>query len=266
MTNYINTFGGKAKDNNQAVIKGVDWDTEYDNIATAIATKEDLVAAATNGNLIEFNGSSTPIDAGIASANLDGLGGVVETRLDGHDTDITTANSNITTLTPRAPSGSFPYFQRAGEFWIYEGDDASPATVFNVSAEAQDTWLKVGATGVTADVTWSALDTLGGKAPAAIIAQLYLGMDNGLTGQNGNVVVYCSDESGGATNAASQVMEISDQGTILQEYRVGKNVLIPCTYDSGTGDIYFYLYWDRHPFASSVSIQMYLRGCVDANS
>jgi hypothetical protein len=101
MTDYSNTFGGRAKDKNSTTILGVDWDTQYSNIETAVNSKQDKVGSATNGNLIEFNASSVPIDSGIASSYIDNVEADVDARLDA-------AESTLSFITPSIPSPTYP--------------------------------------------------------------------------------------------------------------------------------------------------------------
>lgn len=81
MSDYTKVFDGAAKDSGSATVLGADHDTEFDAIATAVNSKADQVASATAGNLAELSADGNLVDSGIASANLDGLTGVVETRV-----------------------------------------------------------------------------------------------------------------------------------------------------------------------------------------
>lgn len=56
MSNYVKTTAFTVKDglasgNSAKLIKGVDFDTEFDNIVTAIASKGDLAAPTFTGTL-----------------------------------------------------------------------------------------------------------------------------------------------------------------------------------------------------------------------
>lgn len=149
MTDYTNTFGGAAQDAASATILGAEWDTEYENIATAIATKQDKIAAPTDGNLIELDGSGVPTDAGISRTPLVGLTGVVETAL--------------ADLEPGAtPSG----WIQVGNRFIPDGSSALAEYDFT---EDQYTWLEafdsdgqVGSTASSMTNKWATLDAFDG--------------------------------------------------------------------------------------------------------
>lgn len=70
MSDYTKTTDFAAKDAAEATIQGSLWDTEYDNIQTAVATKVDKVLSPINGNLIYTDGSSTYKDVGSSPIQL----------------------------------------------------------------------------------------------------------------------------------------------------------------------------------------------------
>jgi len=70
MSDYTKTTDFVAKDAAEATIQGSLWDTEYDNIQTAIATKVDKVLSPVNGNLIYTDGSSIYKDVGSSPTQL----------------------------------------------------------------------------------------------------------------------------------------------------------------------------------------------------
>ena len=61
MSDYTNTFGGAAKDIANATILGAQFDTQFDNIATAVATKADKYTTGNTGDLLsrDANGNLT---------------------------------------------------------------------------------------------------------------------------------------------------------------------------------------------------------------
>lgn len=74
MSDYSTTTNFTAKDaldtgDPDKVIYGADLQTEYDNIATASATKTDK-HAATLGNVIEAGSSGSLVDSGVAAADV----------------------------------------------------------------------------------------------------------------------------------------------------------------------------------------------------
>lgn len=80
MSDYTVTYDGAGLDaDGNAIVRASDWDAQLDAIAIAIATKTDLASSPTTGNILEMDANGQIVDSGIASANLDGLTGVVQT-------------------------------------------------------------------------------------------------------------------------------------------------------------------------------------------
>jgi len=146
MTDYTNTFGGAAQDAASATILGSKWDTEYENIATAIATKQNKIVTPTLGDIVELDGSGVPTDAAIASSRLDGLTGVVETRVDALETQLPFI----------VPDGAISGWTRSGRFYFPNGD--ASLSNYGVPGGADGAWWSIGATGGVADGVWDALD------------------------------------------------------------------------------------------------------------
>ncbi len=110
MSDYTKVYDGAAKDTAQSVLSGADFDTEFDAIETAIATKQDAVASPTtngialldasgqvidsanvvkdaSGNeIVEFNTETTPVNYLILTASATGNG--VDIAAAGDDTNI----------------------------------------------------------------------------------------------------------------------------------------------------------------------------------
>lgn len=83
MSDYVKTFDGAALDAASAAVDPTLFQSEYDKIAIAIATKANAIVGGTTGNLMKVTGVGEPADSGIDSANLDGLTGVIQTQIDG---------------------------------------------------------------------------------------------------------------------------------------------------------------------------------------
>ena len=80
MSNYIKTTNFTAKDsfptgNPSKIVRGAEHDTEYSNIATAIATKADLASPA-------LTGTATAVNLSV-SGTLTASGTFVLSTLDG---------------------------------------------------------------------------------------------------------------------------------------------------------------------------------------
>jgi hypothetical protein len=68
MSDYSNTFGGAAKDAANDTILGADFDTQFDSLATHVATKANKVGAATSGNLASLSGTGDLQDSNLKSS------------------------------------------------------------------------------------------------------------------------------------------------------------------------------------------------------
>lgn len=98
MSDYSNTFGGAAKDTAGSTIIAADHDTEYDSLATHIATKANKISSPTNGNVVAMTATGDIKDSLVTSTELAILDGATVTtaelnKLDGVTS--TTAELNI---------------------------------------------------------------------------------------------------------------------------------------------------------------------------
>lgn len=114
MSDYTKTTNFTAKDalssgDPNKVIKGSTFDTEFDALATASATKANKIASATNGNIIKQDANGDLVDTGFSMANVAG--------------NITASHTEINQLASRTlastddvidnfPSGTLMLFQQ----------------------------------------------------------------------------------------------------------------------------------------------------------
>lgn len=70
MSDYSKTYNGAAKDAAEATVLGVDFDTEFDAISTAIATKANKNVPSATGNVATLSASGDLQDSGYASSNF----------------------------------------------------------------------------------------------------------------------------------------------------------------------------------------------------
>jgi len=99
VSDYSKSYDGAAKDAAQSTITGADFDTEFDAIEAAIATKSNKIIGATNGNLIEQDANGDLVDSGIAAASFSFRGCLVArasalTVLTSTDTPVTFATTD----------------------------------------------------------------------------------------------------------------------------------------------------------------------------
>ena len=101
MSNYTKTTNFTAKDSLTSgdpnkIIKGVTYDTEFDNIEAAVATKANKVISGTTNAVLKQSASGDLVDAGYIFSGLSGTTDVSITELDILDGGtITTAELNI---------------------------------------------------------------------------------------------------------------------------------------------------------------------------
>ena len=72
MSDYSNSFNGAGKDAGNDVIYGVDYDTQFDNIATASTTKANKIIPATTNNVASLSSSGDLQDTGYSFSNMAG--------------------------------------------------------------------------------------------------------------------------------------------------------------------------------------------------
>ena len=101
MSNYSKTTNFTAKDalttgDPNKVIKGSEHDTEYDNIATASATKSNKIISGTTNNVIKQSAGGDLVDSGYSFSGLVGDTAVTKAEIDVLDgITATTAELNI---------------------------------------------------------------------------------------------------------------------------------------------------------------------------
>lgn len=144
MTDYINSFGGAAKDAANSTILGADQDTQYDAIETASATKANKVTSATLDNILAMDANGDLKDSGVTTATLD----------------------NITEKTAIATG-----HVRAGNMQIVNGsNDDGILTIVDVGTDwTEDAWESLGPTGSGATNIWTAMDYLPADATILIV-------------------------------------------------------------------------------------------------
>lgn len=98
MSDYSKTTDFSTKDglpsgNAGKIIKGSEHDTEYDNIATAVATKANKIASATNNNLVTMDANGDIKDSTITT---DGAGAITATIIGSADSWTTGRTISLT--------------------------------------------------------------------------------------------------------------------------------------------------------------------------
>lgn len=196
MSDYTKVFDGAAKDSGSATVLGADHDTEFDAISTAVNSKADEVASATAGNIAELTSDGNLADSGIDSDNLDGLTGVVETRLVAVEAGIV----------PDAETNHY----RAGwqQFW----DNSSTPTALDIATDVTETtWETVGPTGSGATHIWTALDVLPSTA-RAVMLNIYINITEGASGYQAEVWGASNATSSPVTTGQSLVAALESNG------------------------------------------------------
>lgn len=157
MSDYTKTFDGAAKDAGSATVLGADHDTEFDAISIAVNSKADEVASATVGNLAELTADGNLADSGIDSDNLDGLTGVVETRLDA----LETSQASLT------PEDAVANHVRAWGMQLVDGSQNITAFDWKTNV-TESSYETLGPTGSGATNIYAAMDSVPSTARAII--------------------------------------------------------------------------------------------------
>ena len=100
MANYVKQYDGIANDQNSATIYGADFDSEFQLIESASATKADKVLNATLNNLSMLDASGNLVDSGVTT---DGAGLLTN---DVNAANITATNLSVTNTITGSISGN----------------------------------------------------------------------------------------------------------------------------------------------------------------
>jgi len=235
MSDYTVVFDGAAKDAAGNVpVLGADHDTEYDAISTMSGTKANKIAGATAGNLLEQDASGDIVDSGIDSDNLDGLTGVVETR-----------------LASLEPTAAVTNHVRSGYMQVIDGSQVIAAFDWKTAIGSASSWETFGPTGSGATNIYDELDDIPSTANAIILASememtlsgasqgdanLYAAL-NGITGTinsgTSKQTLNWESDSGDTVGTVTQFIVPCDGSQIFQMAWAVTNSTI------GTGNLYY---------------------------
>lgn len=120
MTDYTKNTNFTAKDNLTSgdpakLIKGVDYDSEFDEIATASATKANKVGSPTNNNAVKMNATGDLADAGYLDSTISRRGVTNKWSLGAALDDTDVDGSNILTVGSDGNTFSFSGTQQVDE-------------------------------------------------------------------------------------------------------------------------------------------------------
>lgn len=208
MSDYTKVFDGAAKDAANATVLGADHDTEFSAISTAVNSKVDKVAGGTAGNLAELDSSGNLVDSGIDSANLDGLTGVVETR-----------------IAALEPAAAVTNHVRAGHMQLLDGSTTPDAYdwLANLTASAFETF---GPTDSGATNIYDDLDVVPATANAIILVSE---MEITVASAQGTGTLYGA--VGGVTGAQSigtAKQSIAAEANSGDKFKVFTQIIVPC--------------------------------------
>ena len=213
MSNYTKTVNFATKDNLSPgnplkIVKGTEIDTEYNNIATAVATKTDNSAAAITGGTIT---------------------GITDLAVADGGTGASTATAALNNLLPSQTSNANKYLQTDGTNASWDAVTLSTSDITGTLAVAN------GGTGVTSstgtgNVVLSNSPTLVTPAlgtPSALVGTNITGTASGLTA--GNVTTNAN-----LTGAVTSVGNATSLGSFTSA-----NLLGALTDETGTGSAVF---------------------------
>lgn len=189
MSDYTKTTNFTAKDNLASgnpskLILGADHDTEYDNIATAVATKANKVSSAVLNDMLKMDANGDLVGAGFNMSNV--------------TNDITSSHTELNYL-----DGSIPGTATAGNAVVVDGSkDIAGINSLTV------TNLTIGATALTA--TAAELNTLDGIT--STVAELNI-LD-GVTSTASEINLLDGSSSSNNTASVAAILD-SDKGLYI---------------------------------------------------
>lgn len=100
MTDYVKSTNFASKDslaigNPLKIVKGTEIDTEFNNIATAVATKADIVSPTFTGSPVLPSGTTAPTQAAGTNTTQLATTAFVKTAVDNYDAALTVSTSRI---------------------------------------------------------------------------------------------------------------------------------------------------------------------------
>ena len=82
MSNYINIFGGAAKDASLSPVVASAWEEEYNSIAESISSKANSIVGGTEDNLLKLDAEGSVEDVAVSADNIVGVTTNVQSSLD----------------------------------------------------------------------------------------------------------------------------------------------------------------------------------------
>jgi hypothetical protein len=153
MTNYVKSTNFATKDNLASgdplkIVKGTEINTEFDNIATAVATKTDNATAAITGGSITGITDLAVADGGTGASTASGARTNLGAAASGANSDITSITGLTTALTV-AQGGTGVATLTANNVVLGNGTSSvqfvAPSTAGNVLVSNGTTWISGGA-------------------------------------------------------------------------------------------------------------------------
>lgn len=153
MTDYNKQLDWTSKAFAGDLILAADHDTELDAIATAIATKTDVVTSPVAGNLAKQGAAAVFTDSTIDTTDLEGLTSDLQDQLDNLQVDTTAPANHI----------------KARNFAITNGEGGLTALdwsafTYSTHADGHDIPRTIGKTGSGADTEWASMDSIPSNA------------------------------------------------------------------------------------------------------
>ena len=229
MTNYVKSTNFATKDNLASgdpikIVKGTEINTEYDNIAVAVATKADtasptftgtvIISTATIGTANISAGTITGItdlavaDGGTGASTAANARTNLSAASSGANSDITSITGLTTALTV-AQGGTGAATLTANNVVLGNGTSAvqfvAPGTSGNVLVSNGSTWTSGGA-GVTSAVAGNGIAVSGATGAVTISLDYYTGSDaNNTSYPIGSYVVAIGNEAAIDRNTSSSL-------------------------------------------------------------
>ncbi len=137
MSDYINIFGGGAKDASLSPVVASAWEEEYNSIADAVASKADSIVGGTEDNLLKLDAEGSVEDVAVSADHIVG----VTTNVQG-DLDLLVPDT--------APAAQNTSMTKVGNHMIFNTKRNSNTD--NLSVIDQATFYTMGPVGSGADI------------------------------------------------------------------------------------------------------------------
>ena len=242
MTNYVKSTNFATKDNLASgdplkIVKGTEINTEYDNIAIAVATKADTASPTFTGTTtiatLALTNDLAVVDGGTGASTAANARTNLSAASSGANSDITSITGLTTALAP-SQGGTGLATLTANNVVLGNGTSAvqfvAPSTTGNLLTSDGTTWTSAAppAGGVTSAVAGNGIAVSGATGAVTISLDYYTGSTSSNTSYPIGSYLFMVANNTGTTNSSVPNMRVNDA------YAYFQNSIVAGTALSGT--------------------------------